>query len=128
MAKKQAPKKRCSNKQTYKMAKKQPPKKRCSNKQTYKMAKKQPPKKRSSNKRTYNAKQQEQIGGMLPGLIIGFIKAKLKKKKFNATNYLKDAIGKRVSVAKVVAGKKVPTPGNTGMSVGDFFKSGLFGM
>ena len=99
------------------------------------MAKKQPPKKRCSNKRTYNAKQtkrrqnkHEQIGGMLPGLIIGFIKAKLKKKKFNATNYLKDAIGKRVSVAKVVAGKKVPTPGNTGMSVGDFFKSGLFGM
>ena len=69
-----------------------------------------------------------QKGGFLPGLIIGALKAKLKKKKFDAGKYMKGAIGRRVDVAKVAAGRQVPTPGNTGMTVKKFFTSGLFGI
>ena len=69
-----------------------------------------------------------QKGGFLPGLIAGLVKAKLKKKKFDTGKYMKGAIGRRLSVAEVAAGKKVPTPANTGMSAKKFFTSGLFGM
>jgi len=88
--------------------------------------------KRKVNKKRTKYKQQNrrhnQIGGMLPGLILGFVKAKKQKKKFKAGDYLKKAFNRRVAVAKVASGKKIPTPGNTGMSVGDFFKSGLLGI
>jgi hypothetical protein len=99
-------------------------KKPSSNKRISKEKTKNDGKKRESRQN----KKHEQVGGFLPGLIIGLVKAKLQKKKFNAGKYLKGAIGRRVSVAKVAAGKKVPTPGNTGMSVGDFFKSGFLGI
>lgn len=73
-------------------------------------------------------KPKNQAGGMLPGLIARYIIAKKLKKKFDALKYMKGAIGGRIAVGKAVAGKKVPTPGNTGMSAGKFFKSGLFGI
>ena len=76
------------------------------------------------------AKRKNQIGGMLPGLILAIVKAKKQKKKVGKAmkNYMTGAVGRRIAVAKTVAGKKIPTPGNTGMSAGDFFKSALLGI
>ena len=72
--------------------------------------------------------QTTQTGGMLPGLIIGLVKAKKKKKHFNVGKYISDSFGKRAKVINVAKGKKVPTPGNTKMDTGSFFKSGFFGI
>lgn len=71
-----------------------------------------------------------QTGGMLPGLIISAILAKKRKKNVGKAmgNYMKRGIGARIAVAKSAAQKKVPTPGNTGMSAKQFVMSGLFGL
>ena len=81
---------------------------------------------RRSRKATARARRQ--VGGMLPGLFLGMLKAKKRNKKFNVGNYLKNSFVRRFNVAKVAAGKKVPTPENTGMSRGSFWKSALFGL
>lgn len=71
-----------------------------------------------------------QHGGMLAGLIARAIIAKRRKKNVGKAmgDYMKKAIGTRISVAKTVAQKKVPTPSNTGMSAKRFVMSGLFGL
>ena len=76
----------------------------------------------------------QQIGGFLPGLLGHVIGNHIRKKqgkkpiKFDTKEYMKNAIGSRIKVAKTVAGKKAPTPGNTGMSGTHFMKSGLLGI
>lgn len=71
-----------------------------------------------------------QTGGMLPGLILRAVLAKKRKQSVRKAmgDYIKKGISGRISVAKNVAGKKVPTPGNTGMSARRFMMSGLFGI
>ena len=88
--------------------------------------------KRRSRKR--RRKQEKQLGGFLPGLLgysVGNAIRKRKGKKplnFDPKKYIQGAIGNRIKIAKLLAGKKLPTPGNTGMSVPQFIKSGLFGV
>ena len=89
--------------------------------------------KRRGAKRTTRARTQ-QIGGFLPGLLGHLIGNHIRKKqgkkpvKFDTKEYMQNAIGGRIKVAKTVAGKKAPTPGNTGMSGTHFMKSGLLGI
>ena len=70
-----------------------------------------------------------QSGGFLPGLLgrlIGNAIARKKgrrPRKFNAGNYIKNALADRFKIGKVVAGKRIPTPGNTGVPIARFFKS-----
>lgn len=75
-------------------------------------------------------KKNVQQGGMLPGLILSAVKAKKRKQNVGKAmgDYLKGAVGRRVAVAKTVAGRKVPTPKNTGMDAKKFLMSGLFGL
>lgn len=79
-------------------------------------------------------KKRKQIGGFLPGLLGPLIANAIRKKQgkkpvnFNARKYMKGAIGRRIQVAKLAKGKKIPTPGNTGMSTKKFLMSGLFGV
>ena len=72
----------------------------------------------------------QQVGGMLPGLILRAIVAKKRKQNVAKAmgNYIKKGVSARISVAKSVAQKKVPTPGSTGMSAKRFIMSGLFGL
>jgi hypothetical protein len=72
----------------------------------------------------------KQTGGMFPGLILRAILAKKRKQNVGKAvgDYLKRGTSARIAVAKSVAQKKVPTPGNTGMSAKNFFMSGLFGI
>jgi len=67
---------------------------------------------------------------MLPGLIAKMIIAKRKKQSMGkaAKQYLSGGVGRRFNVAKVAAGKKIPTPSNTGMTAKKFIMSGLFGL
>ena len=85
---------------------------------------------RNQKKNIRRRKRRRQLGGMLPGLIAALVKAKRQKRNVGsaAGRYLKGAVGRRINVAKVAAGKKVPTPSNTGMSAKKFFLSGLFGL
>lgn len=71
-----------------------------------------------------------QTGGMIAGLVLNAILAKKRKQSVSKAmgNYFKKAVGTRIAVAKNVANKKVPTPGNTGLSGGNFLMSGLFGI
>lgn len=71
-----------------------------------------------------------QVGGMLPGLILRAILAKRRKKNVAKAmgDYIKKGTSARISIAKSVAQKKVPTPGSTGMSGKRFIMSGLFGL
>ena len=85
-------------------------------------------------KRTANSVSKKQVGGFLPGLVGHLIGNQIRKKKgkrpikFNAGQYVKQAFGDRIKVAKAVGGKGVPTPSRTGMDTKSFMKSGLFGI
>lgn len=71
-----------------------------------------------------------QVGGMLPGLILRAILAKKRKQNVGKAmaDYIKKGTSGRIAIAKSMAQKKVPTPGNTGMSGKRFIMSGLFGL
>lgn len=75
-------------------------------------------------------KKKKQIGGMLPGLVLQALLAKKRKKSVSKAvgKYLKKGVGRRLAVAKQVAQKQIPTPGNSGMSAKEFIMSGLFGI
>ena len=84
-------------------------------------------------RRRRRRRRRQQRGGMVPGLIGAWIGNEIRKAQgkkpvsFDPKAYLKQGITDRIGIGKIAAGKKVPTPGNTGIPLERFLK-GMVGL